>query len=260
LGPEVLSGSLTALPGAARSTTSHFHDGRQRPAAATVYRSRPSNHILRVMPAPSTSSAERGRLFVIAAPSGAGKTSLVNALLGRRPALRLSVSHTTRKKRPTETEGREYHFVSLEEFNRLVGHREFLEHAQVFDNHYGTSRQFVEEQLRDGRSVVLEIDWQGAQQVRRAMPDCVTIFVLPPSRRALEERLRKRATDAEEVIERRLRDAVSDMAHWQEFDYVVVNDDFDRAVSDLERIVEGRAQDLQKTRTPLRSLLADLLA
>jgi guanylate kinase len=184
-----------------------------------------------------TTPATRGTLFVVAAPSGAGKTSLVNALLERMPALRMSVSHTTRHRRPTEQHGREYYFVGVPEFERLVAAGEFLEHARVFDNLYGTARAPVEARLAQGGDIVLEIDWQGARQVRAAMPDCVTIFILPPSREALEKRLRSRATDSAEVISRRLRDAVSDMSHWREFDYVVVNDDFAKAVGDLMAIV-----------------------
>ena len=202
----------------------------------------------------------RGNLFVIAAPSGAGKTSLVKALLARMPQLHVSISYTTRNKRPTEEHGREYYFVSVPEFQRLLSEGEFLEHAQVFDNYYGTGRQPVEAQLSKGRDVVLEIDWQGARQVRNAMPACKTIFILPPSRRALEERLRNRATDSNEVIERRLRDAVGDMTHWREFDYVVVNDDFERAVIDLTRVVGGHGDDLRAARPQLQPLLADLLA
>jgi guanylate kinase len=210
------------------------------------------------MAAPVT-AARRGRLFVIAAPSGAGKTSLVKALLERRPELRLSISHTTRKMRPTEQPGREYYFVSVDEFRERIGRGEFLEHAQVFDNYYGTGRAPVEEQLSQGRDVILEIDWQGAQQVRRALPECVTIFILPPSRRALEERLRNRQTYSNEVIERRLKDAVGDMSHWKEFDYVVVNDSFERAVTDLSRIVTGDGADLVASRPSLQPLLRDLL-
>jgi len=211
------------------------------------------------MAAPQT-SARRGRLFVIAAPSGAGKTSLVKALLERKPELRLSISHTTRPMRPTEQAGREYYFVPIQEFRDRVGRGEFLEHAQVFDNYYGTGREPVEKQLAESRDVILEIDWQGARQVRNAMPECATVFILPPSRRALEERLRNRRTDSDDVIARRLRDAVGDMSHSSEFDYVVVNDDFDRAVTDLGRIVEGRGEDLLSTRPALEPLLKDLLS
>jgi guanylate kinase len=209
---------------------------------------------------PPPSSLRRGKLFVIAAPSGAGKTSLVKALLERTPALHVSVSHTTRNKRPTEEHGREYYFVSVPEFQSLVEKDEFLEHARVFDNYYGTGREPVEAQLGKGHDVVLEIDWQGARQVRKALPECKTIFILPPSRRALEERLRNRATDSNEVIERRLRDAVGDMTHSREFDYVVVNDDFEHAVSDLMRIVRGEGEDLRAGRTALQPLLGELLA
>ena len=203
---------------------------------------------------------KRGRLFVISAPSGAGKTTLVKALLQSEPRLRLSVSHTTRKMRPTESQGREYHFVTLAEFERRVAAGEFLEPARVFDNFYGTSREFVEEQLRQGHDVVLEIDWQGAQQVRRALPRCVTIFILPPSRAALAERLARRATDTPEVIARRLADAAADMSHYREFDYLIVNDDFAQAVGDLRRIVAGRGEDLSSARPELAPLLQELLA
>ncbi len=184
----------------------------------------------------------RGTLFVLAAPSGAGKTSLVNALLKRVPALRMSVSHTTRLRRPTEEHGREYYFVSVAEFDRLVAEGQFLEHARVFDNLYGTARVPVETRLAQGGDVMLEIDWQGARQVRSAMPDCVTLFILPPSREALERRLQSRATDSPQVIERRLRDAVGDMSHWREFDYVVVNDDFEKAVADLTAIIAAHGE------------------
>jgi guanylate kinase len=201
----------------------------------------------------------RGQLYVVAAPSGAGKTSLVKALLERVPELRLSVSHTTRAKRPTEQHGREYFFVPIPEFKAKVAKGEFLEHAQVFDNFYGTDRAPVEAQLAVGRNVILEIDWQGARQVRASMPSASTIFILPPSRQALEQRLRNRATDSEEVIARRLRDAVGDMSHWNEFDYVVVNDDFERATSDLASIVLGKGENLRAPRAALEPLLQNLL-
>jgi guanylate kinase len=203
---------------------------------------------------------KRGRLFVIAAPSGAGKTTLVKALLQAEPQLSLSISHTTRTRRPTEEPGREYHFVSREQFEALSARGEFLEHARVFDNFYGTSRAFVAAQLDAGRDVLLEIDWQGAQQVRRALPECVSVFVLPPSRRALAERLARRATDTAEVIARRLADAAADMSHYAEFDYVVVNDDFGQALADLRRIIHDQAADLAPGRPQLKPLLAELLA
>lgn len=212
-----------------------------------------------LMAAAGPENRGRGRLFVIAAPSGAGKTSLVKALLERRPELHVSISHTTRRRRATEEHGREYYFVEPAEFLALRDHGEFLEHAQVFDNYYGTGRRPVAEKLAEGRNVILEIDWQGARQVREAMPECVSIFILPPSRLVLEDRLRNRKTDTEEVIARRLRDAVGDMSHWSEFDFVVVNDDFDRAVQDLARIVDGRADDLVAARPSLTALLKELV-
>jgi guanylate kinase len=203
----------------------------------------------------------RGKLFVIAAPSGAGKTSLVRALLQRRPALHFSISHTTRKQRPNERHGHDYFFVEQkEEFERMAASGEFLEHARVFDNYYGTSRAQVEQRLEQGQDVLLEIDWQGAQQIRRALPECRTIFVLPPSRAALEQRLRGRGTDSDEVIARRLRDSLADLSHWNEFDYIVVNDDFERATADLEAIVIGTGEHLRRDRAGLQELLARLLA
>ena len=203
---------------------------------------------------------KRGRLFVVSAPSGAGKTSLVNKLLEDDPQLQLSISHTTRTRRPTEAEGREYHFVSAAQFRQLEARGEFLEHARVFDNLYGTARMFVEQQLQAGRDVLLEIDWQGARQVRAHMPQCVSVFILPPSRQALAQRLARRATDIAEVIARRLADAATDMSHYREFDYVVVNDDFAQAVADLKRIIAAQGEDLRSDRPQLAPLLAQLLA
>jgi guanylate kinase len=205
-------------------------------------------------------SSKRGKLFVIAAPSGAGKTSLVRALMQLRPTLRFSISYTTRKQRPNERHSHDYFFVDKAEFERMVAAGEFLEHARVFDNYYGTSRQQVEQLLDEGQDVLLEIDWQGAQQIRRALPECRGIFVLPPSREALEQRLRGRGTDSDEVIARRLRDSLADLSHWNEFDYIVVNDDFDRATQDLQSIVTGRGEHLRRDRVELRELLARLLA
>ena len=208
----------------------------------------------------AAAARRRGSLFVIAAPSGAGKTSLVKAVLDRDPALRVSVSHTTRKQRPTEVPGRDYNFVNVEEFRRLIENQEFLEYAQVFDNFYGTGRAQVEALRNAGHDVILEIDWQGAQQVRKAQPDCKTVFILPPSRVELETRLRNRKTDSDQVIERRLRDAVADMSHYAEFDYVIVNDEFEAAVAQLLAILRGGGTEYGAKRPGLAPLLADLLA
>jgi guanylate kinase len=210
------------------------------------------------MPEPTPPSSRRGRLFVFAAPSGAGKTSLVRALMERDRSLQFSISYTTRARRPTERNGVDYHFVSREEFEAMVARGEFLEHARVFDNYYGTARSQVESSLAAGHDLILEIDWQGAQQIRRAMPECVSIFILPPSRAELERRLRGRGTDPEEVIQRRLRDAAADMTHWQEFDYVVVNEDFESAVADLEAIVAGHGEALRRDRPDLGTLATGL--
>lgn len=181
----------------------------------------------------------KGKLFVFAAPSGAGKTTLVHAVVTKHPELRFSISYTTRAPRKNEADGVDYLFVTKPEFMRLRDQGEMLEFAEVFDNFYATSRSQVEQHLADDRNVILEIDWQGARQVRESMPDCITIFILPPSVEELERRLRDRRTDAPEVIERRLRDAVSDMSHWDEFDHVIINDDLNRAISDLEDVLAG---------------------
>ena len=207
----------------------------------------------------SSAKPRRGALFVIAAPSGAGKTSLVKAVLDRDPSLRVSVSHTTRKPRPHEVSGEHYYFVTIPEFERLSAAGEFLEHARVFDNYYGTGRAQVEALRNAGHDVILEIDWQGARQVRAAQADCKTVFILPPSRRELETRLRNRKTDSNEVIERRLRDSIADMSHFAEFDSVVVNDDFESAVGQLLQILRG-GRGFEATRPDLRPLIAELLA
>jgi guanylate kinase len=232
--PADSPGTAAELDPAAKNEVSHRAQALRAWAAAAREALEPD--------ADRTTPATRGTLFVLAAPSGAGKTSLVKALLERMPGLRMSVSHTTRQRRPTEEHGREYYFVDVPQFERLVAEGQFLEHARVFDNLYGTARAPVDARLEQGGDIVLEIDWQGARQVRAAMPDCVTIFILPPSRETLERRLRSRATDSPEVIARRLRDAVGDMAHWREFDYVVVNDDFERAVADLMTIVSAHGE------------------
>ena len=199
-----------------------------------------------------------GKLFVISAPSGAGKTSLVRSLLAARPDLVVSVSHTTRKPRVDELEGREYHFVTPVRFDQLVQQNSFLEHAQVFDNFYGTGAEQVQQKLSAGRDVLLEIDWQGARQVRQALPTSVSIFILPPSRTALEQRLHERRTDDAATIARRLADAATDMSHYREFDYVVVNDQFEQAVRDLLAILDGHGQDLRSQRPELTQLTQSL--
>jgi len=184
-------------------------------------------------------ASKDAKLFVIAAPSGAGKTTIVKALVTRNPDLCFSISYTTRQKRRTEVEGVDYLFVDVEKFEKLRDEGELLEFAEVFDNYYATSRSQVEKHLSEGRDVILEIDWQGARQVRESMPECVTIFILPPSLEELERRLRDRRTDSPEVIERRLRDALSDMAHWDEFHHVIINDKLEQAVADLENVLAG---------------------
>jgi guanylate kinase len=205
-------------------------------------------------------STEPGRLYVVAAPSGAGKTSLVKALMVREPRLRFSVSYTTRKARANEIDGRDYHFISPARFEEMVAHGEFLEHAQVFDNCYGTGVQTVRDSLAAGGLVLLEIDWQGARQVRQRLPEARTIFILPPTRQSLEERLRARSTDSEAVILRRLQDARRDIAHWTEFDYVVINDRFEQAVDHLHAVVRDQGEPLAATRPEVRRLAEDLLA
>jgi guanylate kinase len=176
---------------------------------------------------------------LLSAPSGAGKTTLVRALLASEPNLKFSISYTTRPPRPAERDGRDYYFVSEAEFERLVGEGAFLEHARVFDHWYGTSRQSVQTLVDAGMSVLLEIDWQGARQVRAAAPEAVSVFILPPSVAELERRLRKRASDTEAVIARRFHDAVADISHWREFDFAVINDDLATATAELRAIVRG---------------------
>lgn len=178
-----------------------------------------------------------GRLFLVTAPSGAGKSSLVNALLKMEPDIKLSISHTTRAPRPGEENGREYHFVTVEEFEAMKDRGEFLESALVHGNYYGTSRVWIEEQMSVGNDVLLEIDWQGARQVRERFADTVGIFILPPSIEALEWRLHHRGTDSEQTITRRLLGAGAEMAHAPEFEYVIINEDFDVALSQMRAVV-----------------------
>ncbi len=205
-------------------------------------------------------SDSQASLFVIAAPSGAGKTTLVQALTTKHPELRFSISYTTRAQRRNEADGVDYIFVDEGTFRSLRDAGEMLESATVFDNLYGTSRRQVEQHLEAGHHVILEIDWQGARQVRESMPDCMTIFVLPPSLDELERRLRDRRTDTAGVIDRRLRDAVSDMSHWNEFDYVIINDDLDRAVADIEAVLTGAGDANATTNPALREAVAGITA
>ncbi len=203
---------------------------------------------------------KNARLFVFAAPSGAGKTTLVKAMVERFPTLRFSVSYTTRKRRKDEQEGRDYFFVSTEQFRRLEADGELLESAIVFDNHYGTSRSQVEKHLADGHNVLLEIDWQGARQVRESMPDCVSVFILPPSRQELARRLQARRTDSDAVITRRLGEALSDMSHWDEFDYCIINDSLDLAVAEMATIFGGTNQANRRDNTTLQADIQRILA
>ena len=203
--------------------------------------------------------ARRGHLFVVAAPSGAGKTTLIEVLMQEEPSLVVSVSHTTRPKRASEIDGVHYHFVDEATFASLRDADEFLEWARVFDHAYGTSRDTVVAKLGAGRDVILEIDWQGAAQIRRRHPDAVSIFVLPPSQSALIERLNARGQDRPEVIAKRLQQAVADMSHHDEFDYLVVNDDFLDAVESLRRIVRATRDGERLPKEDHRALLDELL-
>jgi guanylate kinase len=201
-----------------------------------------------------------GTLFVLSAPSGAGKTSLVKALLQSTAGLVVSVSYTTRPMRPGETDGVNYHFVSVDRFKAMLDDCDFLEHAEVFGNFYGTSRSHVDSTLRSGQDVLLEIDWQGAQQIRKLFPDTVTVFILPPSREALESRLRGRGQDSDEVIARRLAAAREEMSHYVEYDHVVINDQFPVALDDLEAIVRTQRLRIDRQSQQHTALISALLA
>lgn len=202
---------------------------------------------------------EQGTLYVISAPSGAGKTTLVAAMLQRDSRLRVSISHTTRPVRQGEEDGVNYHFVPRDAFEAMIGRDEFLEHASVFGNYYGTSQVWVKEALARGQDVILEIDWQGAAQVRRLMPECVSIFVMPPSPAILRERLTGRGTDAPDVIERRLREAAEECRHVLEFDYLIVNDDFEQALTELLAIVTAQRLRIQAQGVRHADLLSELM-
>ena len=208
----------------------------------------------------STQEQPQGTLFIISAPSGAGKTSLIKSLLETTKGISVSISHTTRAKRPGEEDGVDYHFVGASAFTDMVNKGAFLEHAQVFDNHYGTSESAVLDQLATGQDVILEIDWQGAEQVRIRISGTVSIFILPPSRPALRERLTGRGQDDDAIINRRMHDAVTEMSHYHEFDYVVVNDIFETALKDLGTIISSQRLHIHRQKQGLQSLISELLA
>ena len=178
-------------------------------------------------------------LFIVAAPSGCGKTSLVESLINDAKNLRVSISHTTRKPRIDEVNGTNYHFVSVSEFQQMVSEDAFIEHAEVFENLYGTSKELINDNLKNNIDVILEIDWQGARQVKQNLPSAISIFILPPSKEALELRLKNRAQDDELIIKKRMLDAENQMSHYSEFDYLVINDDFNSALADLESIISS---------------------
>lgn len=205
-------------------------------------------------------NSRRGTLYTVSAPSGAGKTSLVNALIEQDLPIQVSISHTTRTIRPGETGGVNYHFVDEAKFLAMLEQTAFLEHAKVFDNYYGTSQLWVEETLAEGIDVILEIDWQGAAQVRKLMPDAIAIFILPPSKAALEQRLTGRGQDSQETIDKRMSEAQSEMSHYVEADYIVINDDFDTALAQLKAIFMAQRNTLAHQQQAHQTLLKDLLS
>lgn len=202
----------------------------------------------------------QGTLYIVSAPSGAGKTSLVRELIAATDHIGVSVSHTTRQKRAGETDGINYHFVDEPTFEAMIQRNEFFEHAWVFDRHYGTSRLEVEKRLSRGEDVILEIDWQGARQVRSQMPQAVSIFILPPSREALRERLSNRGQDDAAIIDRRMRDAVSEMSHFNEYDYLIINDDFATAVDELKGLISAERLRMARVQAANRGLIGELLS
>ena len=200
-----------------------------------------------------------GTLYIVSAPSGAGKTSLVNALIAQDPQVSVSVSHTTRAMRPGEEHGVNYHFVAHEHFKTLIGQGDFLEHAEVFGNFYGTSRSALQQTLDQGRDLILEIDWQGAQQVRALMPEALSIFILPPSLPALRQRLDGRGQDSEAIIAGRMQEAVTEMVHYDEYDYVIINNEFDVALEELQAVFRANRLRLKPQQARNAELLQALL-
>ncbi|MGZ8239950.1 MAG: guanylate kinase [Methylobacter sp.] len=201
-----------------------------------------------------------GKLYIIAAPSGAGKTSLVKQLISDLDNLAVSISHTTRQIRPGEINGQDYYFINVEDFQAMQEKQAFLEYAQVFDNFYGTAQQTLEQNLEKGLDVILEIDWQGAQQIKKLLPDSISIFILPPSTEVLLQRLRNRGQDDEQIIARRMRDAVAEIRHYEEFDYLVVNNVFEQARTELKSIIIANRLSRQRQLHNLRPLLTALLS
>lgn len=202
----------------------------------------------------------KGNLFILSAPSGAGKSTLYKALLSQDKQVRISISHTTRAPRTGEENGREYYFIDDESFLDMIAEDAFFEHAQVFDNYYGTSKESIFEMLEQGLDVILEIDWQGARQIRQLYPEAIGIFILPPSLHALEERLKSRATDTEDVIQRRMAKAVNEMSHYHEYDFVIVNDDFDAALSQMASIFMAMRAKTPVMQEKNSNLINDLLS
>jgi guanylate kinase len=202
-----------------------------------------------------TTTTSSGTLYIVSAPSGAGKTSLIKALLEAQTQIRVSVSHTTRAMRPGEIDGVNYHFTERQAFIEMLEQDAFLEHAEVFGNLYGTSQRWLEDTLKEGFDLILEIDWQGAQQVRRLMPQAKSIFILPPTPEALRQRLTNRGQDSEAIIDERMREAVSEMSHYVEYDYLVINDDFNNALDDLKAVFRAN----QLLQAPQQQLFSELL-
>jgi len=201
----------------------------------------------------------KANLFVVSAPSGAGKTSLLKQLISELEGVQTSISHTTRQKRDAEIDGVDYHFVDIEQFGRLVSEEAFFEHAEVFGNHYGTSKSSIDDQLAKGIDVILEIDWQGARQIKKQLPDSLSVFILPPSKSELENRLQGRGQDDEAIIKGRMDAAISEMSHYNEYDYLVINDDFSVAVAEIKSIIQAERQKISIQSKKHAQLLSNLL-
>lgn len=202
----------------------------------------------------------KGNLFVVSSPSGAGKSSLISALLAKHADMKVSVSHTTRTPRPGEVDGQHYHFTDVATFKQLIQQNEFYEWAEVFGNYYGTSQSAINEQLEQGIDVFLDIDWQGAQQMRKLVPNIITLFILPPSQQELESRLNKRGQDSQEVIAGRMAQAKSEMSHFNEYDFVMINDDFEQTLFHFEQIVLSHRLQTDNQQSKFADLINELLA